>query len=248
MTAKKVLISGGSRGIGKSIALKFAQEGCEVLFTYKNSDKEALELVDHINENYSCPPAKSYKCDMADAADVKRLFKENKEDFSSVSALINNVGGHGKLKPFMFCSNDYFQEILGMNLMSVVNAVREVLPIFIRNKGGRIVNITSIAGTKGNPGHSPYAASKGAIIGFSKSIVKEVGSMGIIVNSVAPGFVSTESTDDVPEKYLKMRIDNSIYKRMGMPEEIADVTYYLGSSSPEYLTGQEIIVDGGITG
>ncbi|PTT35803.1 MULTISPECIES: SDR family oxidoreductase [unclassified Chryseobacterium] len=248
MSTKKIFISGGSRGIGRSITLKFAQEGYQVLFTYKNSDKEALELIDYIVQNYNCPLPQCYKCDMSDAGEVKQLFKENKEEFSSIYTLVNNVGGQGKLKPFMFCSNEYFQEILGINLMSVVNTVREVLPIFIRNKEGRIVNITSIAGTKGNPGHSAYATSKGAIIGFSKSIVKEVGGMGVIINSVAPGFVQTESIEDVPEKYLKQRIDNSIYKRMGMPEEIANVAYYLGTSSPEYLTGQEIIVDGGITG
>ena len=126
--------------------------------------------------------------------------------------------------------------------------MREVLPIFIKNKKGRIVNITSISGLKGNPGHSPYAAAKAAVSAFSKSVLKEVGSMGIIINSVAPGFIETESVKNIPEKYYKLRIENSIYKRMGATREVADVVFFLGDESPEYMTGQEIIVDGGISG
>ena len=245
---KVVFVSGGSRGIGKAICLKFAEDGYQVLFTYKSNDTAATELIDEINTTYACPPPKAYKCDMTDPGSVKGLFKENKTDFSNIATLVNNTGGHGKAAPFIFCSDDKFWGMMDLNLKSVVNAYRSVLPIFIKNKGGRIVNVTSLSGSKGNPGHSPYAASKAAVVALSKSILKEIGSIGIVINNVAPSFVETDSTKDVPEKYYKLRIDNSIYKRMGKSEEIAHLVHYLGSSAPEYLTGQEIIIDGGISG
>ena len=245
---KTVFVSGGSRGIGKAICLKFAENGYKVIFTYKSSDEAAKELENEIKTNFNCPNPKAFKCDMTDSDAVKSLFKTNKKEFETINTLVNNTGGHGKTAPFLFCSNEYFWEIMELNLKSVVNAIREVLPVFIKNKKGRIVNITSISGLKGNPGHSPYAASKAAVSAFSKSVLKEVGSMGIIINSVAPGFIQTESVQNIPEKYYKLRIDNSIYKRMGEAEEVANVTFYLGSTSPEYMTGQEIIVDGGISG
>ena len=247
-THKSVFVSGGSRGIGRAICLKFAENGYQVFFTYKSNQVAAEELEQMIQKDFDCPVPKSFQCDMTDATKVKALFKENKEQFQNLDTLVNNAGGHGKTTPFLFCSNEYFWEIMELNLKSVVNPVREVLPLFIKKKEGRIVNITSIAGIKGNPGHSPYAAAKGAVNAFTKSIVKEVGSMGIVMNSVAPGFTQTESVENIPEKYYKLTIDNSIYKRMGTPEEIADVAFYLGSSAPVYMTGQEIVVDGGIIG
>lgn len=245
---KVVFVSGGSRGIGKAICLKFAEDGYQLYFTYKSDDTAAGELVNYIEENYSCPPPVAFKCDMTDPEKVKELFKSNKTEFSNLYTLVNNTGGHGKAAPFIFCSDDSFWNMMDLNLKSVVNTYRSVLPIFMKNKSGRIVNVTSLSGSKGNPGHSPYAASKAAVVALSKSVLKEIGSMGIVINNVAPSFVDTDSVKDVPEKYYKLRIENSIYKRMGKSEEVANLVHYLGSTAPEYLTGQEIIIDGGISG
>lgn len=246
--ARAVLVSGGSRGIGRAICLKFAEDGYQVYFTYKSNENAADELIKQIVKECNCPEPKAFKCDMTDSNAVKTLFKENREDFKFIYTLVNNTGGHGKAAPFLFCSDDYFWEMIDLNLKSVVNSFRGTLPIFIKNKEGRIVNVTSLAGPKGNPGHSPYAAAKAAVTSLSKSVLKEVGSLGIIVNSVAPGFVETDSVKDLPEKYYKLRIANSIYKRMAKAEEIANLVHYLGSTSPEYMTGQELIIDGGISG
>ncbi|RTY89360.1 SDR family NAD(P)-dependent oxidoreductase [Flavobacterium sp. GT3R68] len=245
---KAVFVSGGARGIGKAICLKFAEDGYQVYFTYKSNEAAADELVEFIETNYSCPKPKGFMCDMTNPEAVKQIFKENRTDFSSIQTLVNNAGGHGKTVPFLFCSNDHFWDMIDLNLKSVVNAYRETLPIFIKNKGGRVVNITSLSGPKGNPGHSSYAASKAAVASLSKSILKEIGPMGITINSVAPAFVETDSIKDLTEKYYKLRIENSILKRMATAEEIANLVHYLGSTSPAYLTGQEIIIDGGISG
>ncbi|EKF55176.1 3-oxoacyl-ACP reductase [Galbibacter marinus] len=245
---KTVFVSGGSRGIGKAICLKFAEHGFKVYFSYKSNKDAAHELVSTIKDKFSCPEAVAFQCDMSNVQEVKSLFKENKDEFTAIDVLVNNTGGHGKTAPFLFCSNEYFWEIMELNLKSVVNSVREILPIFIKKKEGRIVNITSISGLKGNPGHAPYAAAKAAVNAFSKSVLKEIGSMGIIINSVAPGFIETESVQNIPEKYYKLRIENSIYKRMGYADEVANVVFYLGSTAPEYMTGQELIIDGGISG
>jgi 3-oxoacyl-[acyl-carrier protein] reductase len=245
---KAVFVSGGARGIGKAVCLKFAEDGYQVYFTYKSNKPAADELVAFIETNFRCPKPKAFLCDMTDSVAVKQLYKDNKDDFGKIETLVNNTGGHGKAAPFLFTSNDYFWEMIDLNLRSAVNAYRETMPIFIKNKGGRVVNVTSLAGPKGNPGHAPYAAAKAAVASLSKSILKELGPMGIIINSVAPGFVETDSVKDLPEKYYKMRIENSIYKRMATAEEVANLVHYLGSTSPAYLIGQEIIIDGGISG
>ena len=143
---KTVFVSGGSRGIGKAICLKFAEHGFKVYFSYKSNKDAAHELVSTIKDKFSCPEAVAFQCDMSNVQEVKNLFKENKDEFTAIDVLVNNTGGHGKTAPFLFCSNEYFWEIMELNLKSVVNSVREILPIFIKKKEGRIVNITSISG------------------------------------------------------------------------------------------------------
>jgi 3-oxoacyl-[acyl-carrier protein] reductase len=245
---KVVFVSGGSRGIGKAICLEFAKNGYQVYFTYKSNTEAAEELVQLMKIQNPNLEHKSFQCDMTNSEEVKKLFVSNKDSFGSISTLVNNTGGHGKASPFLFMPNDYFLEIMDLNLKSVINAFRETMPIFIKNKGGRVVNVTSLSGPKGNPGHSPYGAAKAAVASLSKSLLKELGPLGITINSVAPAFVQTDSVKDLSEKYYKIRIENSILKRMATPDEIANLVYYLGAVSPVYLTGQEIIIDGGISG
>nr|WP_172633427.1 SDR family NAD(P)-dependent oxidoreductase [Bacteroides coprosuis] len=243
---KTIFITGGSRGIGKELVYKFGKSGHKIFFTYNHSEIEAKKIVDFFqersNNNVAC-----FKCDLSVEDDVKSLFKNNKDLFSTIDVLINNAGiTNREAQHFLLTRSRDWWLVLNNNLNSVLNCTRNSLPIMIRNKKGRIINITSLSGIKGNPGQSAYAASKAAIVAFSKSLCKELQNTGICINCVAPGFIETDMSKDAPKSYSEARLDNSILKRMGTTEEVCNVINYLAIDAPDYLINQEIIIDGGI--
>jgi NAD(P)-dependent dehydrogenase (short-subunit alcohol dehydrogenase family) len=249
-TMKKILITGGSKGIGKQLVCEFAKKNHQVIFTYFSSVEKAEKLVAELNY-LGFNQVSAFQCDMGDEKQVKDLFRNNKELFSNIDVLINNAGIrdsklNGSPKPFLMTSSSEWWEVMHNNVNSVINCTRNVLPSMIKNKSGRIINITSLAGIKGNPGQSAYASSKAAITSFSKSLAKEVCSLGITINCLAPGFIETEMVENLSDKYIEARVGKSLLKRMGTTEEIANIVFYLALEAPDFLVNQEIVIDGGI--
>jgi 3-oxoacyl-[acyl-carrier protein] reductase len=247
---KTIFITGGSKGIGKELVRDFSKKGHKVIFTYHFSKDKSEKIVQELkDEGYNNTQA--FQCNMEDEQEVKTLFKTQKQSLKEVDVLINNAGIRdskisGSPKPFLMTSSNEWWDVMHNNINGVINTSRAVLPSMIKNKSGRILNITSLAGIKGNPGQSAYASSKAAITCFSKSLAKEVSSFGIIINCLAPGFIETEMTEDLPEKYLKGRVGNILLKRMGTTSEISNMVSYLALDAPKFFVNQELVVDGGI--
>ena len=240
---KIALITGASRGIGRGIALAFAESGCNVAFTYRSSSKEAKELEKELTK-FSVR-SKSYKSDASSLIDSNKLIEDVVKDFESIDILVNNAG-ITKDNLLMRMSEDDFDNVINTNLKSVFNMSSSVQRLFLKQRKGSIINIGSIVGLKGNPGQSNYAASKAGIIGFSKSLALELGSRNIRVNVIAPGFIETEMTDNLSENIIENWKNNIPLKRIGKPEDVANACIFLASDMSEYITGQVIQVDGGM--
>ncbi len=247
---KKILITGGSKGIGKQIVYDLVRKGNFVVFTYNNSKESAEQIVTELkNEGYDHVEAS--KCDMGDEKQVKELFKRHKNILGDIDVLINNAGirdskVNGSPKPFLLTPSSEWWNVMYNNINGVINTCRNAIPVMIKKKCGRIINITSLAGIKGNPGQSAYASSKAAITCLSKSLSKEVSPFGININCIAPGFVETEMVENLSGNYKKARVGNSLLKRMGRVEEISNMVSYLAFEAPQFFINQELIVDGGI--
>lgn len=239
------IVTGGSRGIGKEITKLLAQKGYQVCFTYKSDAASAQHLTDELDAETQTGSAKGYQCDMTDMASVNALLSSIKAQFGRVDVLINNAGALGEMKPFLFANDDKWYETLDNNVKCVTNTCKRVLPLMIRQKKGRIINVTSIAGRMGNPGQSAYAASKAAIVAFSKSLYREVASMGIGINCVSPGLVDTDMTKDLNQKYVA-EVLNTPLGRMAYASEVANMVAYLATEAPDYMLGQEVVLDGGL--
>ena len=244
---KVALVTGGSRGIGRCITQQLAQIGYEVIFTYKSNELMANELQQEILVSYGVKPL-AVCCDMSDEAAVASLFKTIKKEYQQLNVVVNNAGILGISKPFLFTSNEEWWKVVQTNIASVVNTCRKAVPLMINQKKGTIINITSVSGQKGNPGQSAYSASKAAIVSFSKALTKEVSRFGITINCVSPGLIETDMTKDLNADYFSNRISKSPLKRMGRSEEVANLVAYLASNAPAYMLGQEITIDGGISG
>ena len=243
---KTILITGGSKGIGKELVKTITKKGHDVFFTYRYSKEQSDKIVEELNaEGYQ--NVQALQCDMSDESAVKRLFKENKEALQSVNILINNAGILASTpKPFLMTPANEWWEVMHNNINGVINTSRAVLPLMIKQKSGRILNITSLSGINGNPGQSAYASSKAAISCFSKSLIKEVSKFRIIINCLAPGFVETEMTEGLSEKYVEERFGRSLVKRMATTKEIANMVSYLVLDAPDFFINQEVVLDGGV--
>ncbi|MBJ25539.1 MAG: 3-oxoacyl-[acyl-carrier-protein] reductase [Flavobacteriaceae bacterium] len=240
---KIALITGASRGIGRGIALAFAESGCNVAFTYRSSSEEAKELEKELTK--LGVKSKSYKSDASNLIDSNKLIEDVVRDFESIDVLVNNAG-ITKDNLLMRMSEDDFDNVINTNLKSVFNMSSSVQRLFLKQRKGSIINIGSIVGLKGNPGQSNYAASKAGIIGFSKSLALELGSRNIRVNVIAPGFIETEMTDNLSENIIENWKNNIPLKRIGKPEDVANACIFLASDLSDYITGQVIQVDGGM--
>jgi 3-oxoacyl-[acyl-carrier protein] reductase len=237
------LVTGASRGIGRAVALKLASDGFSVAVNYAASADKADAVVAQIKANGGM--AFAVQADVSDPDAVTAMVSEVESEFGPVTVLVNNAGitDDGLL---LRMSPDQWDRVLSTNLRSVFLCTKAVLRGMIRAKGGRVINISSVSGVAGNAGQANYAASKAGVIGFTKSIAKEVGSRGITVNAVAPGFIATDMTEALGDNVVDAATSQISLGRLGEPEEIASVVGYLASDGASYITGQAIVVDGGL--
>ena len=240
---KVALITGGGRGIGRSICESFAENGCNVAFTYNNSHEAAENLVKELNK-YDVK-VKSYKSDASDHDKSVELIDNVISDFDRIDVLVNNAG-ITKDNLLMRMSPSDFKDVVNVNLGSVFNLTKSSIKVFLKQKEGSIINISSIVGIKGNAGQSNYAASKAGIIGFSKSIALELGSRNIRCNVIAPGFIETDMTDSLSDNVLEKWKESIPLKRSGKPNDVGNACVFLASDLSSYITGQVLQVDGGL--
>lgn len=240
---KTVLITGGSRGIGRSVALSFAKEGINVIINY-TSDKEGAAGVIKEIEGFGVKGS-AVKADVSKAEEVDRMIGEIKKDFGSIDILINNAG-ITRDGLFIGMKEKDWDRVMDVNLKGVFLCTKAVIRGMIKQKYGRIINISSVVGVVGNPGQVNYSASKAGIIGFTKSLAREVAGRNITVNAIAPGFIETDMTKILPEDIKKSMVETIPMKRYGRPEDVANLAVFLGSDRAGYITGQVVHVDGGM--
>ena len=243
LEGKTVIITGASRGIGRGIALVYAQHGCNVAFTYSSSVQAAQEL--EIELNTFGVKAKGYQSNAASYDQAHTLAKEVLKDFEGLDILINNAG-ITKDNLLMRMGEEDFDKVIEVNLKSVFNMTKAVQRTFLKQRKGSLIHMSSVVGVKGNAGQANYAASKAGIIGFSKSIALELGSRNIRSNVIAPGFIETEMTAKLDEKTVDVWRNAIPLKRGGSPEDIANACVFLASDLSAYVTGQTLNVDGGM--
>ena len=237
------LITGASRGIGRGIALKFAEQGANIAFTYLSSVEKGEALVKEL-EAFGIK-AKGYRSDAADFKAAEELVNAVVADFGTVDILVNNAG-ITRDTLLMRMSEAQWDEVINANLKSVFNLTKAVQKPMLKQRKGSIINMSSVVGVKGNAGQSNYAASKAGIIGFTKSIALELGSRNIRSNAIAPGFIETEMTDALDPKVVEGWRENIPLKRGGTSEDIANATVFLASDMSAYITGQVLNVCGGM--
>ena len=243
LEGKTAIITGGSRGIGKGIALIFAQQGANVAFTY-NSSVEAANALEEELKSYGVH-AKGYQSDASNFVQAQKLAEDVVNEFGSIDVLVNNAG-ITKDNLLMRISEEDFDKVIEVNLKSVFNMTKAVQRTMLKQRKGSIINMSSVVGVKGNAGQTNYAASKAGIIGFSKSVALELGSRNIRSNVIAPGFIETEMTAKLDEDTVKGWRDAIPLKRGGTPEDIANACVFLASDMSAYITGQTLNVDGGM--
>lgn len=243
LNGKCAIITGASRGLGKAIALKLASLGTNIVLNYRSSEKEAIDVENEIKE--MGVEVLSIKADISKLAEVENLVAAAKEKFGSIDIIVNNAG-ITKDGLILRMKEEDFDSVIDVNLKGVFNCLKSITPIMVKQKHGKIINISSVVGISGNAGQVNYAASKAGIIGMTKSLAKEVGSRGINVNAVAPGFIETDMTDALGDK-VKDELKKGIpLKKFGKAEDVANVVAFLSSESSDYVTGQVIQVDGGM--
>ena len=237
------LITGGSRGIGRVVALNLAKEGYNITFCYTSNEAAAQETVAEIEK--TGVKALAVKADVSKESDVNALVQAARDAFGPIEVLVNNAGitRDGLL---LRMSEKDISDVLDTNLKGAFFCTRAVLKDMMKSRYGKIINITSIVGVTGNAGQSNYAASKAGLIGFTKSVAKEYGSKGICINAVAPGFIETEMTDKLPEEVKNTYLERISLKRFGTPEDVANVVSFLAGHKSDYVTGQVIEVTGGM--
>ncbi len=237
------MITGASRGIGRAMARKFAQEGATVAFTYLSSVEKGQALEDELGAFGGL--AKGYRSDASDHQAADALITQVVADLGKLDVLINNAG-ITKDGLLMRMSEEQWDTVINVNLKSVFNLTKAAIKPMMRAKAGSIINLTSVVGIRGNAGQANYAASKAGIIGFTKSVALELGSRNIRSNAIAPGFIETEMTGEINEKALDEWKAQIPMKRGGQPEEVADCAVFLASDLSRYITGQVLQVDGGM--
>lgn len=240
LTNKVAIITGGSRGIGKALVEKFVAEGAKVAFTYRSSADKANALAKELGDH-----VKAYQSDAASFDAAADLVQQVQKDFGTIDILINNAG-ITKDTLMLRMSESHWDDVMEVNLKSVFNMTKQILRPMLKNRAGSIINMSSVVGVFGNAGQANYAASKAGIIGFTKSIAKEIGSRGIRCNAIAPGFIATEMTDELDDKTRDAYLNNIPLKRFGQAEEVAEACVFLASDRSQYISGQVLSVCGGL--
>ncbi len=240
---KRALITGGSRGIGKAIVLYMASKGCNVVFTYNSSENAAKE-VEKEAANYGVKIL-SFKANASEFSEAEKTLKFTLENLGGLDILVNNAG-ITKDNLLLRMSEEEFDSVITANLKSVFNYSKVCIKPLIAQRYGKIINISSVVALIGNPGQANYVASKSGILGFTKSLARELASRNIMVNAIAPGFISTDMTDKLNEKQKEAITSQIPLKRLGSPEDVAKVVAFLASEDSDYITGQILSVDGGM--
>ena len=243
LQGKCAVITGASRGIGREIALKYAKEGANIVLNYRNSETEALQLKEELDKLGS--DTLIIKANVSDFEEAERLIKEAKEVFGRVDILVNNAG-ITKDNLIMRMKEEDFDSVIDVNLKGAFNCLKAVTPIMIRQKEGKIINMSSVVGVIGNAGQVNYCASKAGLIGMTKSLAREIGGKNINVNAIAPGFIDTDMTKVLSEDQKKNIMSQVPLKRLGQADDIANLALFLASEQSNYITGQVIHVDGGM--
>jgi 3-oxoacyl-[acyl-carrier protein] reductase len=243
LQGKTALITGASKGIGKAIALRYAEHGANVAFTYLSSVEQGQALEQELTAKGV--KAKGYRSDASDFAQAEQLVNSVISDFGSLDILVNNAGITQDTL-LLRMTEPMWDKVISVNLKSCFNTVKAATKQMMKQKSGSIINMTSVVGLKGNAGQANYAASKAGIVGFTKSVALELGSRGIRSNAIAPGFIETEMTDKLDERTIQTWRDAIPLKRGGKPNDVADACVFLGSDMSSYISGQVIQVDGGM--
>ncbi|MGM9521208.1 MAG: 3-oxoacyl-[acyl-carrier-protein] reductase [Oscillospiraceae bacterium] len=241
LNGKTAIVTGGSRGIGRAIAVKLASLGADIAVIYAGNDAAAEEAKTECEEKgVRC---ETFKCDVADFAAVKETVAAVKAAFGTVNILVNSAGITRDGLLAMMKESD-FDDVIAANLKGTFNMIKHCAPIFIRNKGGRIINISSVSGIMGNGGQANYSASKAGVIGLTKSAARELAARGITCNAIAPGFIKTDMTAGFDDS--NPLVKSIPLGRMGSPEEVAELAAFLAGDGAAYITGEVIRVDGGM--
>jgi len=240
---KVAVVTGASRGIGRAIALELAGLGASVVVNYRSNADAAAEVVEAVEAEGG--QAMAVQADVGDFEQAVRLIKTATESLGQVDILVNNAGTT-RDQLLMLMKEDDWDVVLRTNLKSAFNCCKAVARQMVRQRGGRIVNISSVSGICGQGGQTNYSASKAGLIGFTKSLAKELGPRNVTVNAIAPGFVLTDLTADLPAELVEQAIEVTPLRRMGRPEEIAHAVAFLVSDRAAFITGEVLTVDGGL--
>ncbi len=243
LSGKVALVTGAGRGIGRAIALKLGEMGATVLVNYNGSADRARETAEQITALGGS--AETVCCNVADYQACGKMVEEIIGKYKRVDILVNNAG-IARDNLIMRMSEEEYDSVLNTNLKGAFNTIRHLSRFFLKQRSGKIINISSVSGVLGNAGQANYSASKAGLIGLTKSIARELAGRGVCVNAVAPGFVDTEMTKAMPEKTREAAIGMIPMGRMGLPEEIAETVGFLAGNGANYITGQVICVDGGM--
>ena len=243
LKGKTAIVTGASRGIGRAVALKLASLGANIVLNYRSSEEEAIKVLEEVK---ACGvEALKIKADISKIEEVQSMIDTAKEKFGIIDIMVNNAG-ITKDTLIMRMKEEDFDSVIKVNLKGVFNCMKCIAPIMLKQKCGRIISLSSVVGLTGNAGQVNYAASKAGVIGMTKSLAKELGSRGITVNAVAPGFIETDMTNGLSDKYKDEYKKAIPLRRLGKPEDVANVIAFLASDMSSYVTGQVINVDGGM--
>ena len=241
--SKVAFITGGTRGIGKKIAITLAKDGYDIAINYRKENDDLENIKNEIEKTNA--KFLAVKGDVTDIDSTQQMVNDIIKEYGKIDVLVNNAG-ITKDTLLVRMKKEEFEDVIDVNLIGTFNITKNVIPYMIKQRKGRIINISSVVGISGNAGQTNYSASKAGIIGFTKSLAKEVGSRNILVNAVAPGFIETQMTD-ILKVEVKEEISKKIpLKRMGTVEDVANVVKFLTSEDSSYITGQVIQVDGGM--
>jgi len=243
LTGRTALVTGGSRGIGRAIALALAEEGADVAVNYVSSEAAARDVITSITKMGR--RGMSAQADVSDFPDTFRMAQDVLKEFGHLDILVNNAGINSD-KTFVKMDHASWRKVLSINLDGVFNCTKVFVDQMLRQNYGRVVNITSVIGQIGNFGQANYAASKAGVAAFTKSLAKELAGKGVTVNAVAPGFIETEMIEGIPEKVKNRLLDQIPLKRFGSAEEVARAVCYIVSSDGDYITGAELSINGGL--
>lgn len=243
LNGKVALVTGAGRGIGRAIALALAEKGAFVVVNYNGSEEKAMETVSAIKE--AGGEAAIYGCNVSDFTACGEMITSLVKEYGHIDILVNNAG-ITRDNLLMKMSEEDFDQVIDVNLKGCFNTMRHLSRQLLKQRGGKIINISSVTGVMGNAGQANYCASKAGIIGLTKSAARELGSRGITVNAVAPGFIETEMTAALPDSLKETMKEQILLKRTGTAGEVAQVVAFLASEAADYITGQVISVDGGM--